>query len=101
AKKPVSDVICAAVTKFKVDRGARWADGEVQYGVYDHHYPPNPKQWDCIALEYSWKAARSQHSSGVNLAMADGSVHFISDNVDINTWRAMGTIMGNDYVGDY
>jgi len=36
-------------------------------------------------------AARSMHGGGVNAAMADGSVRFVTDSVDLATWRAMGT----------
>jgi type II secretory pathway pseudopilin PulG len=36
----VNDALCASATTFVADRGSRWADGEVQYGLYDHHYPP-------------------------------------------------------------
>jgi prepilin-type N-terminal cleavage/methylation domain-containing protein/prepilin-type processing-associated H-X9-DG protein len=35
--------------------------------------------------------ARSKHTGGVNTALADGSVRFISDSIDLTTWRAMGT----------
>jgi prepilin-type processing-associated H-X9-DG protein len=35
--------------------------------------------------------ARSFHSGGVNLAMADGSVHFMSQAVDGQLWIALGT----------
>jgi prepilin-type N-terminal cleavage/methylation domain-containing protein len=40
--------------------------------------------------------ARSRHTGGVQVAMADASVHFISDSVDINVWRAMGTSKGSE-----
>jgi prepilin-type N-terminal cleavage/methylation domain-containing protein/prepilin-type processing-associated H-X9-DG protein len=46
-------------------------------------------------------SARSYHPGGVNVLFGDGSVHFISNSVDINTWRALGTIAGNDEVGYY
>ncbi len=36
-------------------------------------------------------SARSQHPGGVNVAMCDGSNHFIADTIDINVWRAYGT----------
>jgi prepilin-type N-terminal cleavage/methylation domain-containing protein/prepilin-type processing-associated H-X9-DG protein len=36
-------------------------------------------------------AARSRHSQGVNVALADGSVRFVSNSVDQYVWRAMGT----------
>jgi prepilin-type N-terminal cleavage/methylation domain-containing protein len=101
AKAPVSDTACAAITTWKTDRGARWADGEVQYGLYDHHYPPNAAAWDCVALEYSWKAARSQHVGGVNLGLADGSVRFVSNGVDLATWQAVGTRAGEEVLKDF
>ncbi len=33
--------------------------------------------------------SRSMHSGGVNLGMADGSAHFVSDAVDPNVWHQM------------
>jgi prepilin-type processing-associated H-X9-DG protein len=33
---------------------------------------------------------------GVNVCFGDGSVRWVSDNINIVTWRAMGTRMGND-----
>src|SRR6476620_10771306 len=39
-----------------------------------------------------YSAARSYHLGGVNVAMCDGSVRFISDNINIGTWNAMGTM---------
>ena len=36
-------------------------------------------------------AARSRHRSGVNAALADGSVRFFSDSVGIETWRNLSS----------
>lgn len=47
-------------------------------------------------------AARSRHSGGVNTAMADGSVRFVRDSVDLITvWRPLATISGGEIVGNY
>jgi len=43
-------------------------------------------------------AARSLHSGGVNAALADGSVRFVSNNIDLTTWRAMGTRANGEVV---
>ncbi|HEX4606965.1 MAG TPA: DUF1559 domain-containing protein [Urbifossiella sp.] len=38
-----------------------------------------------------WTYTRSYHTGGVNTGMGDGSVRFITNSVDLFTWRAMGT----------
>jgi prepilin-type N-terminal cleavage/methylation domain-containing protein/prepilin-type processing-associated H-X9-DG protein len=98
---PVDDTACAGIKLFNTDRGARWADGEVQYCQYDQHYPPNAKIWDCIAFEYSWKPARSWHPGGVNLLLCDGSVRFVSDTINPATWQAMGSRAGGEVLTNF
>jgi prepilin-type N-terminal cleavage/methylation domain-containing protein/prepilin-type processing-associated H-X9-DG protein len=41
-------------------------------------------------------AARSNHAGGVNVAMADGSVHFVTDEVELAIWQAAGTLKAID-----
>ncbi len=45
--------------------------------------------------------ARSRHTSGINVSLCDGSVRFITNTVDITTWRALGSAMGNEVGGNY
>jgi prepilin-type N-terminal cleavage/methylation domain-containing protein len=40
--------------------------------------------------------ARSRHVGGVFVAMGDGSVHFVSDTVDLKVWQGMVTIAGSE-----
>ena len=47
------------------------------------------------------QGARSRHSGGVNGAFCDGSVKFIANAVNVNTWRALGTAMGGEVNGEY
>ncbi len=44
----------------------------------------------------SYQSARSRHPGGVNVAFGDCSIHFVSDAVDINVWRALGTMAGGE-----
>jgi prepilin-type N-terminal cleavage/methylation domain-containing protein/prepilin-type processing-associated H-X9-DG protein len=39
---------------------------------------------------------RSRHPGGLQFAYADGSVHFISDSIPLQTYRALATIKGGD-----
>jgi prepilin-type N-terminal cleavage/methylation domain-containing protein/prepilin-type processing-associated H-X9-DG protein len=47
--------------------------------------------------EYS--AARSRHTGGVNAALCDGSVRFVSNTVSLYTWQALGTMNGGEVLG--
>ena len=42
----------------------------------------------------------SFHSGGLNFVLCDGSVRFISYNIDINTLAAMATIAGNEVLSE-
>jgi len=43
-------------------------------------------------------AARSLHSGGVNVALCDASVRFISNSIDLATWRCLSTAQGREPV---
>lgn len=45
--------------------------------------------------------ARSRHIGGVQMALGDGSVRFVSENIDRLTYRAILTIQGNEQVGEF
>lgn len=46
----------------------------------------------------NFAAARSQHTGGVNAALADGSVTFISESIDLTVWQALATRAGHEVV---
>jgi hypothetical protein len=43
-------------------------------------------------------AARSAHPAGVVVGMCDGSVQFMSQNIDLTTYQALGTKSGGEMV---
>jgi prepilin-type N-terminal cleavage/methylation domain-containing protein/prepilin-type processing-associated H-X9-DG protein len=54
--------------------------------------------------QYSYDAltSRSYHSGGlVNVLLMDGSVRPVTNQIDLTTWRALGTRSGGEIVGDY
>ena len=65
-------------------RGARWADGAAYSTMFNSILPPNspsvvPRNADLVDGYYS---VASSHQGGVQAAMMDASVHFISDEID-------------------
>ena len=43
----------------------------------------------------------SAHTGGAHVLMADGAVKFASTNVDLRTWRAVGSAKGGESVSDF
>jgi len=85
-------------------RGARWVDGFVLYSAYYHWQPPNSAVPDCgvvSPMRSLWVAARSRHPGGVNVALCDGSVRFVSETVDLQTWHALASRNGGEVLGEY
>lgn len=45
--------------------------------------------------------SRSRHTGGVQVLLADGSIHFISDSIDLTLWRHLATIAGGEVVANF
>lgn len=41
-------------------------------------------------------AARSRHVGGIQVAICDGSVHFVGNSINLDTWRALSTGSGGE-----
>ena len=48
-----------------------------------------------------WNFARSFHTGGVQVTMADGAVKFVSNNIDRQTWMKLGVFNDGLTVGDF
>lgn len=46
-------------------------------------------------------AARSRHTGGAQFTLADGSVRFVSENVDRQLYRGLMTIQGGEVIGEF
>ncbi len=80
---------------------------------YDHSRPPNNAHSDCLSNISSWGesrtattthvviSARSYHAGGANGAFWDGSVRLANNDIDADTWRALGTFNAADEVNDW
>jgi prepilin-type N-terminal cleavage/methylation domain-containing protein/prepilin-type processing-associated H-X9-DG protein len=67
-------------------KGRRWADGHMLYTAFLTILPPNSPTCSETTNAETWTltAAGSYHSGGVNVAMVDGAVRFISDTIHID-----------------
>lgn len=111
---PLAESTCASPFQWNVSnrKGFAWANGEYRCALYNHHYSPNSPQHDCMANQvqglvevryrvFGWRAARSRHPGGVNLALADGSTRFASETIDAAVWQALSTRAGKESTGEW
>ncbi|HEX4609650.1 MAG TPA: DUF1559 domain-containing protein [Urbifossiella sp.] len=84
-------------------RGAKWINGHYADANYNHHLMPNDPKWDCSNASHNpgQAAARSFHTGGVNVLLGDGSVRFVANGIDANTWRFLSTRANGDIPGNY
>lgn len=85
--------------------GRRWGDAHSIYTTFFTVVPPNKPTCSNTGENWAQPAASSYHAGGVNVALCDASVRFISETIDAgdqtNSINALGT-MGNrpqDYAG--
>jgi len=99
-----------------VSRGRRGLDGRIMLTGFNTVFPPNaPACTSGVTNDNSWgiMPPSSHHSGGVNAAMLDGSVRFVSETIDcggyltqlqnlkqakslFGVWGAMGTPAGGE-----
>lgn len=77
--------------------GAPWTYGYHSTTSYWHSSGPNTRSCMFPPSRIS-TTANSRHPGGVNMTLADGSVRFIKNSVNMTTWRAIGTRNGGETV---
>lgn len=85
-----------ASPKWQLDRCGNWLSGVPAYTTFGAFLPPNFTGASCNWMNYGFYGSRSYHASGVNTLLADGSVRYVSDTVDIDVWRGLATIAGGE-----
>jgi prepilin-type N-terminal cleavage/methylation domain-containing protein/prepilin-type processing-associated H-X9-DG protein len=108
------DVIAAAPAVRTVNNNGRWwAWHSHTDALFNTAAPPNWKiqngsggvgvggaglAWDsCLGIV----PALSKHSGGVNVCLADGSVRFVRDSIDLLTWQRLGNARDGAVLGDF
>ncbi|WP_337173841.1 DUF1559 domain-containing protein [Paludisphaera sp.] len=88
-------------------RGQFWAIGSPGYTYFNTVVTPNSNQskWSTCRTDNnngadfaSFINANSNHSGGVNVSFADGSVRFIKDAIAPDVWWALGTRAGGETI---
>ena len=81
-------------------RGGKWVLGNYGNTLYNHYFPPNSTIHDCMNIQQQkgQMAPYSMHSGGAYAVFCDSHVSFISNGIDLTTWRALGSRNGGEVV---
>jgi prepilin-type N-terminal cleavage/methylation domain-containing protein/prepilin-type processing-associated H-X9-DG protein len=82
-------------------RGAGWISDKPYSSTFVPYMSPNTPVPDFYDMGYGLYAARSMHPGGANVTLADGSVRFISQTINLPTWQALGSIAGGEVVSGF
>jgi prepilin-type N-terminal cleavage/methylation domain-containing protein/prepilin-type processing-associated H-X9-DG protein len=81
--------------------GAPWLEGYHSTTIYFHTSQPGTRSCMYPSVGGVVTTANSSHPGGVNVLMCDGSARFVAYSVDLATWQGLGTIGGNELLGNY
>jgi len=120
-EQPIApEQICALGGSFKSETGhTEWVDGRIHQAGFTTAFPPNQKVlcersgvlYDVDftnlregldpaspARTYAAVTSRSYHSGGVHASLLDGSVHFVTESIDVKIWQSLSTRDGREVV---
>ena len=103
---------------FKTDSGhTEWVDARIHQSGFTTTFSPNTKVpfesggnlYDLdfnssregrslTGITYASVTSRSYHTGGVEVGLCDGSVRFMSQSINLPTWRALGSRAGGEVV---
>lgn len=88
-------------------RGSSWSWAFQGTGnAYCHNMLPNEPSCGHYFGGTDWggdtmQGASSVHTGGAQILLADGSVRFVSENIDKNVWWGVGTRNGSEVLGEF
>ena len=97
------DIAAAAAGAGRFDGRGRssWIWGREHLTTFNTYMTPNNVNPDVHRNGFGWFAARSMHQGGVQVGLGDGSVRFVTENIDGNVWLALGTADGGEVIGEF
>jgi prepilin-type N-terminal cleavage/methylation domain-containing protein/prepilin-type processing-associated H-X9-DG protein len=91
--------VAATLSLHDSNGGMTWLEGNMNWTRYNHVFPPGHT---ACKTDLTWNGvgmpANSRHGRAVHALFADGSVRLIGYNIDVDVWKALGTIAGSEQI---
>jgi prepilin-type N-terminal cleavage/methylation domain-containing protein/prepilin-type processing-associated H-X9-DG protein len=92
----VGDTTCVSPQQWSANRGSSWLWGREFNIAFNTALAPNEERPDCGKNGAGRYKAASFHGGGAQVAMVDGSVHFVTNDVSLAVWQGLGTRAGGE-----
>jgi prepilin-type processing-associated H-X9-DG protein len=99
--RTAEDLDAAGTAGFIGTRNGSWIRATSFHVTINGFYTPNSPKPDSSHHGDVISSSRSNHPGGVQVVMADGSVRFAPDSIDLGLWRALFTRAQGEVVTDF
>jgi len=82
------------------NRGFGWIVGKPHSSTMNTYLLPNSPYPDLMSMGIGYYDARSNHPGGAQGLLADGSVRFFDEEIELLTWRGLGSCNGGELLGN-
>jgi prepilin-type N-terminal cleavage/methylation domain-containing protein/prepilin-type processing-associated H-X9-DG protein len=82
-------------------RGVSWAGAAALCTLTNGYTTPNHRIPDVVTHFTGFFGSRSYHTGGANLLMGDGTVQFLSNSIDVKTYRNLHSIVDGVEIGEF
>lgn len=82
-------------------RGISWAFSGTINSLTNGYQPPNSRIPDLVTHHTGYFGPRSWHADGALVALADGSVRYLSSSLDVSISRALHSRAGGETLGEF
>ena len=99
--KTAQDIHAASASGYTGARAGSWIRTTGYHITINGFYSPNSENPDASHHGYIVTSSRSNHPGGTQIVLADGSVSFVPETIDLATWRALFTRGGGEVPQPY
>lgn len=90
-----------AASRYEGRRAGQWVRNITYHTFINGFFRPNSEFPDVAHHGEGLMGARSRHPGGAHIALSDGSVRFVAETIELDTWRNLHSRDDRQVLGEY